>query len=506
MKINSFLKQNIIISSGIFFSRITGFIRDIFFSNILGIGYASDAFFAAFKLPNIFRRVFADGGLIIAFVPIFTKSYRRNKKVGLLLAGQVLSFLFIFISFFVLFLILIMPFFIKLTNPGFIKDLNKLALTVKCADICIFFLILTSISALMAGVLNSIGKFFYHTFSTVLFNLGLIIFVYFFLQLNLNIKPVFILCYGLLFGGFCGMMFNFLGIKLNNVVFTPKYISFNKKVVKIVIGIYHSILSSGVLNVFINMIFASFYNGVMSYIYYVDRLINLPVSIIGYSLGTSTLSAISISSSDNDHNSSNKTHNSAVFISLFLSIPCCVFIFLYSDIILHIIYYYSSFSNYDFYNLNIIVKISSISIPFIILNRIFSSSFFAVGLSKVQFRISIFGIILNILLTLFFMYVNFSIFSMSIAYSMTCFITFFITLFCLKYYKVYNFFIYHNFINLLLIVLAVVFSTVLIKLLFVYGIFLHKNLFICIFHGILFLMFSFLFFFNCSKIKKDAKK
>ncbi len=461
MKINTFLKQNLITSIGILFSRITGFTRDIFFANVLGVGDLADAFFAAFKLPNIFRRILADGGLVTAFVPVFTKSVRYNKKAALILTGQIFSVLFLFISVFILFLSVTMPYFIKITNPGFIKNIDKLDVTIKCTRISIFFLFFTSISALFAGVLNSVGKFGYHAFSTVLFNIGLIFFGYFALKFNLEVRPIYLLCYALLFGGLIGTLFNWFGLKINNLTFLPQKIKFNIRVKRIMTGIFHSIASSGMINVFINMIFASFFTGVVSYIYYIDRIVNIPVSIIGYTLAGSTLRAISLSFANQDKKESDKTHDTGFAISIFLSIPSLFILLNYGDIILKFIYGHSKFTAQDFRNLQYIMEISAICLPFIILNRIFSSSFFAAGLSKIQFRISIFGILLDIILTLSLMK-QYTLFAMSIAFSLTNIILFFITIIALKFYKIYNFF---KVFNLSFIALNIIISILADKIL-----------------------------------------
>ena len=167
------------ISFFISLSRILGFIRDILIARYVGVSLLSDAFFAAFRLPNFFRRVFAEGAFNSSFVPIFIekldnkKPHHENQEAKVFLAN-IFSILLYSLFIFVIILQIFMPFFMKILFPGFFSSPEKSSLLINFSHITIFYLIFISLVSLFSGILNSINKFAVPASSPIILNSTLI--------------------------------------------------------------------------------------------------------------------------------------------------------------------------------------------------------------------------------------------------------------------------------------------------------------------------------------------
>src|SRR3989338_4822723 len=150
------LRSIFTISFYISLSRVLGFIRDILIAQYLGVSALSDAFFAAFRLPNFFRRVFAEGAFNSAFVPIFIEKLQDKKtdEDEKFFVRNVFSLLFFALLIFTLIFQIFMPFFMKILFPGFFTDPEKSTLLVNLSRITIFYLIFISLVSLCSGILN----------------------------------------------------------------------------------------------------------------------------------------------------------------------------------------------------------------------------------------------------------------------------------------------------------------------------------------------------------------
>ena len=137
-------------------SRLTGFLRDIVLANFLGAGAMADAFFVAFKLPNLFRSLFAEGAFTTAFVPMLSqKLCAENRKKALLFASSAITVLAFFVGLFVLLMEFIMPYVVQILAPGFANDADKMTLAAELCRITFPFLLFISIVSFQSGILNS---------------------------------------------------------------------------------------------------------------------------------------------------------------------------------------------------------------------------------------------------------------------------------------------------------------------------------------------------------------
>src|SRR5256885_6442683 len=148
------------ISSLTFVSRVLGFVRDFFIARAFGAGVASDAFFVAFRIPNLLRRLFAEGAFSQAFVPVLGEyRNRRGDEATRALAGSVLGMLAVILFIATLVGILAAPLIVYLSAYGFAKDAEKFALTVTLVRICFPYILFVSLVSFAAGLLNTYGSF-----------------------------------------------------------------------------------------------------------------------------------------------------------------------------------------------------------------------------------------------------------------------------------------------------------------------------------------------------------
>jgi putative peptidoglycan lipid II flippase len=162
-------------------SRITGFLRDMILANFLGAGMVADAFFVAFKLPNLFRSLFAEGAFTTAFVPMLSqKLVCEDRKQALLFAAKAISVLAFFLSVFVIIVEFLMPWIVAILAPGFADNAGKLELATTLSRITFPFLLFISIVSFQSGILNSLNKFAAPAAAPVILNLMMILSVFLF--------------------------------------------------------------------------------------------------------------------------------------------------------------------------------------------------------------------------------------------------------------------------------------------------------------------------------------
>lgn len=156
-------------------SRITGFVRDMVLANFLGAGMVADAFFVAFKLPNLFRSLFAEGAFTSAFVPMVSqKMVSDGEDKAIRFASQAISVLAVILLIFVVGMELFMPWIVRIMAPGFISNPDKIALATSLSRITFPFLLFISIVSFQSGILNSLGKFAAPAAAPVILNLMMI--------------------------------------------------------------------------------------------------------------------------------------------------------------------------------------------------------------------------------------------------------------------------------------------------------------------------------------------
>ena len=176
--------MNLVKSTGTFgfytiISRILGYLRDVLIAIFLGTSFLADAFFVAFRIPNTFRRLFAEGTFNAAFVPSYTSIFVKNKAKSKIFTNEIFNLLFLGLFFLVLIIEIFMPIFVSLIAPGFTQNTQKLDLAVTLTRITFPFLMFVSLSSFFGAILNSHNKFAAASAAPIILNLVLILILFF---------------------------------------------------------------------------------------------------------------------------------------------------------------------------------------------------------------------------------------------------------------------------------------------------------------------------------------
>ena len=282
--------MNLVKSTGTFgfftiISRLLGYLRDILIAVFLGTGVLADAFFVAFRIPNTFRRLFAEGTFNAAFVPSYTSELAKNRLKANIFANEIFNLLFLGLFFLVLVIEIFMPIFIGLIAPGFIEDNEKIGLAIDLTRITFPFLIFVSLSSFFAAILNSHNKFAAASAAPIILNLVLIGILFF--GKYLNDQLIYYLSFGVSIAGFLQLIFLYKFVKKYHLVKFNFKFKINRKIKSFFSKLLPSIFSSGVtqINILIGTIIASFQASAVSYLYYADRIYQINLAIAGIAIG-----------------------------------------------------------------------------------------------------------------------------------------------------------------------------------------------------------------------------
>ncbi len=399
--------MNLIKSTGTFsfftlISRLTGYLRDILIAIFLGAGPIADAFFVAFRLPNTFRRLFSEGTFNAAFVPSYSSELNKSKKSAELFANNIFNILFLSLLAIVFIIEIFMPLFVALIAPGFTEDSEKLEIAINLTRITFPFLLFVSLSSFFSAILNSHNKFAVASATPIILNIILILVLLF--GKFLSDKLVYYVSYAVTFAGLIQLIFLIFFVRKH---FIPK-ISFkfknNKKIKLFFKKLFPSIFSSGVtqINILVGTIIASFQANAVSYLYYADRIYQINLAIAGIAIGTVLLPSLSKYINSKNNAKIDFIQNKSLELSLFLSLPASAALLIASDEITSALFGYGSF------DLNSVNKSAhalfyfALGLPAFALIKIFSSFLFARHNTKTPFHFSIFSVLLNIFISIYF--------------------------------------------------------------------------------------------------------
>ena len=248
-------------------SRILGYLRDILIAIFLGTSLFADVFFVAFRLPNTFRRLFAEGTFNAAFIPSYAGELSKNKKKADFFAKNIFNLLFVILLFIVFLAEIFMPQLIYLIAPGFYKDPEKLNLAIILSRITFPFLFFICLASFFAAILNSYNKFAIASAAPIILNVVLIGSL--FISKWLNISEVLILSYAVSFSGLLQLIVLLFFVRKHFKLSLNFKIKIDKKVKFFFQKLLPSIFSSGVtqINILVGTIIASFQVGAVSYLY-----------------------------------------------------------------------------------------------------------------------------------------------------------------------------------------------------------------------------------------------
>jgi len=315
-----------IVGASTFLSRIFGFVRDVVIAWFFGAGLSSDAFFVAFRIPNLLRRLFAEGSLSIAFVPIFTEYLnQKGKDEAFRLAGSALRLLSLILAFISIVGILSSPLVIRFIAPGFGDSLEKYTLTVTLTRIMFPYIFFIGLVALCMGILNVLGHFAAPALAPVFLNLAMIGSV-FGLAPHLG-NPVEGLAWGVLLGGILQLALQIPFIIKKGVYFWSEIRLYHPGLKRIGLLMLPAIFGAAVyqINILVGTLLASLLaEGSVSYLYYADRLVQFPLGIFAIATATAVLPSMSREAASKDFEALRQTFAHAMNLVLFVTVPAMI--------------------------------------------------------------------------------------------------------------------------------------------------------------------------------------
>ena len=373
------LKALATVSSMTLLSRILGFVRDFVIARIFGAGILTDAFFVAFKLPNLLRRLFAEGAFSQAFVPILGEyKNKRTPEETRLLVDNVASLLFLITLVITAIGVVAAPVLIYLSAPGFAADPEKFALTVQLTRITFPYILFMSLVALSGGILNSWNRFSIPAFTPVLLNLSFIAMALF--AAPHVAEPVMVLAWAVLVGGALQLAFQLPSLKKIGMLPRPSFNWRDSGVRRILKLMAPAVLGVSVAQVslLINTVFASFLDtGSVSWLYYADRLMEFPSGMLGAALGTILLPSLARYHAGGKFNDYSKLLDWGLRLTMMLAAPAALALAIIAVPLIATLFHHGAFTSNDVMQTREALVAYSVGLLGLILVKVLAPGFYA---------------------------------------------------------------------------------------------------------------------------------
>lgn len=386
-------------------SRLLGFARDILIAATLGAGPVADAFFVAFKLPNFFRRLFAEGAFNAAFVPLFTRHMSEGgRDAARAFAQEVLSVFVVTLLFFVTALQVAMPWVMYGFAPGFADDPYRFGLAVQLAQVTFPYLLFISLVSQLGGVLNALGRFAAAAATPIILNLCLIAAI---LGLSPFVEtPGHALAWGVAAAGIA--QFLWLMAACNRAEFNLRLLRprLTPRVKRLLILMLPGVIGAGVvqINLLIDVVIASLLpGGSVSFLYYADRVNQLPLGVIGVAVGTALLPLLSRQLRAGDDTAAVGSMNRALEFALLLTIPGAAALIVMPDLIVAVLFERGAFGAVETAATSAALAAYAMGLPAYVLIKVLAPGFFAREDTATPVKIAAFCVAINLALNLILM-------------------------------------------------------------------------------------------------------
>jgi putative peptidoglycan lipid II flippase len=397
-------------------SRILGFVRDQLMAHFVGAGFASDAFLVAWRLPNLFRALFAEGAFASAFVPMFNRVVagaetdgREGLPVGLRFAEDVLSVLLPFLAVFTTLIMIFPRPIVWLITFGF-RDgggPEKFDLAVHLTQITFPYLALISLVSLMGGIMNSLNRFWVNAAAPILLNICMISGLLFF-RGHTGIETARTQAIAVTVSGAAQLCWLIWSARQAGVVLRLKRPTLDPQVKKLLSMIWPTAIGAGAIqfNVLISTMLAAGFlgQGSVSYLYYADRLNQLPLGLVGIGIGTAILPSLSRAIGGGDEASAIRLQNRAIELSLLLTLPATAALMVASTPLVRGLLQTGHFTADDTRACAAVLTAYSFGLPAYILVKVFTPGFYARADTRTPVKIALIEMACNLTLNLIFVF------------------------------------------------------------------------------------------------------
>jgi putative peptidoglycan lipid II flippase len=397
-----------IVGAATLLSRVFGFIRDIVIAAFFGAGLHSDAFIAAFRIPNLLRRLFAEGTLVIAFVPVFTRSLEKDgKDEAFHLARSAMLVLFFILSIITILGIIFSPYIVEMIAYGFTDRPDQYELTVLLTRIMFPYALLICLVALCMGILNTLGHFAAPALAPVLLNIAMIstVLIVSCFTSDTTIRIIG-LSIGVLVGGILQLVLQVPYLVREGFVFFRKTIFIHPGLKRIGKLMLPAVLGAGVYQ--INMVIGTFLasllpTGSISYLYYADRLVQFPLGIFAIAIATAVLPSLSRHAANEDMEGLKSTFAYSFKLILYIMLPSIAGLIVLREPIISLLFERGKFDSYAVLMTSQALLYYSSGIWATAAVSIVVRVFYALNDSKTPVTIAIISILANILISVILM-------------------------------------------------------------------------------------------------------
>lgn len=385
-----------------FLSRILGLVRDILIANFFGSGMSADAFFVAFRIPNLLRRLFAEGSLIVSFIPVFTEYLQnKSKEDAFLLARVVLTFLVCIVTVITILGIILSPLIVRVIAPGFGGMSEKYALTVLLTRIMFPYIFLVSLLAFFMGILNSLKHFAAPAIAPIFLNLSMIAVLIFIVPYMRT--PTIGLALGVIVGGVIQMALQIPFLMNKGLSFAPKWNIRHPALKKIGMLMLPTIFGSAIyqINQLIGTLLASLLReGSVSYLYYADRLVQFPLGVFAIAISTAVLPSLSREAAQGDIYRLKQTLSHALRLTMFITIPAMVGLIVLRQPIITLLFQRGAFTSFTTTMTAQALLYYSVGLWAFAGLRVFVSAFYSLQDTRTPVKVAVVAMIANIAFSL----------------------------------------------------------------------------------------------------------
>ena len=363
-------------------SRVLGFVRDMMIALVLGTGPVADAFFVAFRFPNLFRRLFAEGAFNAAFVPLFARRLEgQGTEAARKFAQEALSALTAVLLMLTALAEIAMPGLMYVIAPGFAATPDKFDLAVQLTRIAFPYLLCVSLVALFSGVLNALGKFALAAFAPVLLNVVFIVVLGALAVAGTRgtADAGVALAWAVFVGGFAQLGALLIGIRRAGMglkLQRPRMTEGVRRLVQLGIP---GVIAGGItqINILIGTIIASLQDSAVSWLYYADRIYQLPLGVIGIAVGVVLLPDLSRKLRAGNHKEAVESKNRSLEFSMFFTLPAAVALLAVPEPIIRVLFERGAFTAADTPATAWALAAFAAGLPAFVAIKVFSPAFFA---------------------------------------------------------------------------------------------------------------------------------
>ncbi len=397
-------RSTVIVSAMTMLSRILGLVRDVVLLNVFGAGKDFDTFVVAFRIPNFFRRLFAEGAFSQAFIPVLTeyKTSRAHAEVQILIS-RVFGCLLTAMSLLTFVAMVAAPAIIYIYAPGFHNDPEKFDLAVDMFRLTIPYLMFMSLTAFASSILNSYGSFASPAFSPVLLNLAMIAGAWWLTPYM--VEPIMALGWAVVVAGILQLAIQIPELWKKNLLIPPKVDFKHEGVDRILKLMLPALFGVSVtqINLLLNTIWASFMqDGSVSWLYSAERMTELPLGLIGVAIGTVILPSLSARHAEQDQVKFRSMIDWAAKIIMLVGIPASIALFMLSTPIIQALFQRGEFTLEDTRMTALALQCMSAGVISFMLIKVFAPGFYAQQDTKTPVRVGLMAVAANAILNVVF--------------------------------------------------------------------------------------------------------